>query len=664
MRFSTVIIGFIYCLLATSYSSIAGTCDVIFSHGFDDSVPTTPACTTLNIAPMGLHTVSYGDIFEYQPSITGDVNVCRKDMGHDDVEVDSETGFITWDTSSLAFGRGFTIRIKCSNYYQSSYASMVVHVDKSGSSQLRVAGIDGVSPFIRSAASNMTGGDTIVFPDGLYPVSVTADASYENALKQTNNVPTNGTSDQFSTIISQNPGGAIISGAEHDGIPKQKNAFQMSSTNYVAIVGFVVKDVKREAFTASGNNHLLVEFLGTAGAGTNGNSCSNFSEAAIGWCSKAGMRANSGTPLFQSNYDWGQNRYGIMTRSTSGSITRRSFVRLDEHKGDQPYGAFSDYCDEAHLSQDNTVFDSLAIAAPHYKNYAGLSAFPATGCENTPSDLSVTGLLAVNNDLSLSLLDSHAGINHEWDHIVSYDSQSTCTPQTGFCAFALLQADKPLNLSDSFFGLAVAFPGNQNNTNAFSNNINIGENMVLQNIINEPDVGIAPRYLPESLLYFRGQSDTFFGDVGYNQVTTTRRWPIGGEDIIALNMRSYHNPVAFKVGGGTVDINGNRGATADNESISEYLWSYIDEKIPPLVVRVKDKGSFHRIAWEHLSSHRRANVTGWKVICVSDNNNVLATLPETQLKYENTVISCNQYAVKALYADGESGTAYVEEVNL
>lgn len=82
-----------------------------------------------------------------------------------------------------------------------------------------------------------------------------------------------------------------------------------------------------------------------------------------------------------------------MTRSTTGSITRRSFVRfvrLDEHKGDQPFGGFSDYCDTAYLSQDNTIFDSLAIAAPHYKNYAGSTAFPATGCENTPSDFSVS----------------------------------------------------------------------------------------------------------------------------------------------------------------------------------------------------------------------------------------------------------------------------------
>jgi len=637
-------------------------CDTIFIHGFDSNQAGTPQCTNLSIQPMGLHTVSHGDVFSFQPVITGEINICRKDMGHDDVKVDSETGLITWDTSSLLFGRGFYIRIKCSNYLESSYASLVIHVDKSGSSQLRVAGSGGVSPYIRDAATNMTSGDTVVFPDGLYPVSVTANASYENAFKQSNNVPTDGSADQYSTIIAQSPGGVVISGAEHDGIPKQKNAIQMSSSNYVAIVGFVIKDVLRESFTSSNNNRLLVEFVGTAGAGTNGNPCSNFTEAAIGWCSKAGMRANQGTPLFQSNYDWGQNRYGIMTRSTSSSITRRSFVRLDEHKGDQPYGAFSDYCDQAHLSQDNTVFDSLAIAAPHYKNYAGLSAFPATGCENMPSDLSVTGLLAVNNDLSLSLLDSKAGVDHRWDHIVSYDSQATCTPQTNFCAFALLQADKPLNLSDSYFGLARAFPGNNNTTLAFSTEISLGSNISLENVVAETDMGQAPRYLPETLLYYRGKSDTFFGDVGYDQLTNSRRWPIGGEDIIAANMRSYHNPAAFKVGGGTVDIDGNRGASATGESISEYLWSYIDPMIPPLVVRVKDKGSYHRIAWEHLTSSRRNTVTGWKLICVSSNNSEVAILPETQLFYHNSLNNCTVYGVKTLYNTGESDIAYSEMV--
>ena len=659
MKFLYIILFFITFFQSKNIHATTNACDTIFFSSFE-SDNSVKKCNNISIQSMGFHTVQHGDVFNYQPIIFGNINVCRKDMGHDDVKVDSETGLISWDTSSLTFGRGFYIRIKCSNYQSSSYASLVVHVDKSGSSQLRVAGQNGVSQYIRSAAENMQSGDTIVFPDGLYPVSVTSDASYENALKQTSNIPSNGTTTQYSTIISQTPGGVVISGVAHDGIPKQKNAFQMSSTNYVAIVGFVVKDIKRESFTASNGNHMLVEFVGTAGAGTNGFPCSNFSEAGNGWCSMAGMRANSGTPLFQSNYDWGHNRYGIMTRSTTSSVTRRSFVRLDEHKGDQPYGGFSDYCDNAHLSQDNTIFDSLAIAAPHYKNYAGLSAFPATGCENTPSDLSVSGLLAVNNDLSLSLLDSQAGDPHVWDHIVSYDSQSTCAPQTNNCGFTLLQSDKSLNLSYSFFGEAVEFPGNAN-TPSFTNTVNFVENVVIQNVSQEIDSGQAPRYLPEDLLYYRGQSDTFFGDVNYNQLTTARRWPIAGEDIMASNMRSYHNPSAFMVGGGTVDIDGNRGATATNESISEYLWAYKDPLIPPLVVRVKDKGSFHRIAWEHLSSHRRANVTGWKVMCTS-NNSELATLAEDQLLYQYSIGDCTQYGVKALYATGVSGIAYSEEV--
>ena len=134
--------------------------------------------------------------------------------------------------------------------------------------------------------------------------------------------------------------------------------------------------------------------------------------------------------------------------------------------------------------------------------------------------------------------------------------------------------------------------------------------------------------------------------------------------IIAANMQDYHNPVAFKVGGGTVNIDGNRGATAENESISEYLWAYRDPLIPPLVVRVKDKGSYHRVAWEHLSSFRRTNVIGWKVICVSDNNALLASLAETELMYESLQTSCNSYAVKAVYNNGESAIAYIEEVIL
>ncbi|TQV87083.1 InlB B-repeat-containing protein [Aliikangiella coralliicola] len=611
----------------------------------------------LSIADMGLHEVDHGDVFQYQPQISGNVTICRKDMGHDDVKVDSETGAITWDTNGLTFGRGFHIRIKCSNYTESVYASMVVHIDMSGSSQLLVAGENGVSPYIGVAGKAMTSGDTIVFPDGVYPVSVAGDKTYENAFKRS--APTSGSANQFSTLIARSPGGAVISGTANQNIGKQKNAFELDNIAYVALVGFQIENVQRSSVTSIGTiNRLLLDFVGAAGAGTWGFPCSNFEEADAGQCSNAGMRLNDGNPVFQNSYDWGHNRYGIMTHGTSGSITRRSFVRLDEHKGDQPYGGFSNYCDSAHLSQDNTVFDSLAIAAPHYKNYAGLEAYPATGCEYDDATLKTEGLLAVNNDLSLSLMDQKAGPVHVWDHIVSYDSVGTCTPQTGYCANLLLQADKETHVFNSFFGLAESF--NQTRDAFDGNDVVLDPASVAKkDVEGESDVGDMPEYLPESLLYFRGRSDTFYGDSNYDQLTNVRRWPIGGEDIIAAKMRSYDNPEALKVGGGTIHISGNRGATANGESMSEYFWGYINPNIPPLVVRVKDKGQVNRVAWEHLSGSRRDAVTGWKVICVSSGNTLLATLGKTELVYNHSG-SCSGYAVKALYADGESGIAYTE----
>jgi len=636
----------------------SGTCN--FAMNADKTVGVNFVQQNLRITDMGTHEVSHGDTFTFQPQITGTPTICRKDLGHDDVKVDSETGSITWDTSALAFGRGFYIRIKCSNYSESAYAAMVVHVDKSGSSRLRVAGQEGVSQYIGEAARSMTSGDTIVFADGNYPVSVSRDESYENGFSRS--APTDGSSGQYSTIISRNPGGAVINGEAQNGIGKQKKAFELSTNNYVAIVGFVVKNVQRESFTTKGtNNKLLLDFIGGQGAGTWGRACSNFSEAGSGECSNAGMRINGGTGMFQHSYDWGHNRYGIMTRSTNGSITRRSFVRLDEHKGDQPYGGFSNYCDTLHLSQDNTVFDSLAIAAPHYKNYAGLEAYPATGCENDPATLESIGTLAVNNKLSLSLMDSKAGVANKWSNLVSYDSEGTVTPQAGRRALWLLQVDKETNVTNSFFGLARGFEGSSDGQ-AFGG-VTFGENVVIRDIPNTSNIGDGvPDYLPESQLYFNGRSDTFHGDSGFNSLTTARRWPIPGEDIIAKNMRAYRNTQAFRVGGGTIDINGNRGATAYGESMSEYFWAYINELIPPLVVRVKDMGSTKRIAWERHSGSRRGLVTGWKVVCTSSGNNAVATLAKEVLVVVDDS-SCNSYGVIATYASGESGIAYSETAN-
>ena len=615
----------------------------------------------LTIADMGTHTIAHGNQFTFQPSISGNHTICRKDLGHDDVKVDSETGAISWDTSNLNFGRGFYIRIKCSNATESAYGSMVVHVDKSGTSRLRIAGQDGVSPYIGVAGQAMTSGDTIVFPDGVYPVSVSGDSTYENAFKTT--APTDGTSEQFSTLIARTPGGVTISGAPQNGIGKQKNAFQLSATNYVALAGFVVRDVQRESLIATSANFLLIDFIGGAGAGTDLFPCSNFTEAREGECSKAGMRVNGGNPLYQNSYDWGHNRYGIMTRNTNGSITRRSFVRLDEHRGDQPYGGFSNYCDTLHLSQDNTVFDSLAIAAPHYKNYAGLEAYPQTGCESQSATLKTEGLLSVNNKLSLSLMDQQVGPSHVWDHIVSFDTEGTCTPQPvpKRCGNWLLQADKETTVRNSFFGKARGFEGATDISRPFDTTDVVLENtVVISDVPGETDAGSAPAYLPESLLYFRGKSDTFHGDTGFDQLTDSRRWPIAGEDIIAANMRSYNNPAALKVGGGTIALTGDRGATATGQSMSEYFWGYNGALVPPLVVRVKDKGGFNRVAWEPLMGSNRDSVTGWNVICVSSGDSVLATVAKDQLVYHDIGKTCSEYAVTALYGEDESGYAYTE----
>ncbi|NOY94343.1 MAG: hypothetical protein GXP55_24465 [Deltaproteobacteria bacterium] len=653
------------------------------------SLDAGPAATEApRIADMGLHEVAFGEVFRFTPSIAGDVVLCRKDLGHDDVRVDPATGAITWDTSGLRFGRGQYIRIVCSNYAGEDRASMIVHVDRSGTSRLRVAGRDGVSPYIGVAARSMNAGDTLVIPDGSYPVSVTRDESYENAFDRSR--PTPGSATQLSTMIAASPGGVTISGAAHDGIRQAKKAFQLRDPRYTAIVGFVVRDVLRESFTSTGGDHLLVDFLGTAGAGTNGRSCTNFSEAANGWCSNAGFRINSAQDvLVQNGYDWADNRYGIMLRSTNRSVVRRSLVRLDAYLGDQPFGAHSHYCTQNDLLQDSLALDSLATAAPHYKHFAGIAAYPATGCESVPVNLATVGFLSLNNQLHLSTADSHAASTHRWERLVVWDTEAARTPQFGRESVAVIQGDQPFTLDHSTIGLARGFAGGdprrlfagegtiRNSTLWNMPSGTLGATLESSNtfdVSGQPDQlnpTASLRYLPRpqpgspladraaNQLYYTGRLDTWYGDAGYESATTSRRWPLAGEDIIGARLASYDNPSAIAVGGGTVHVRGDRGAAAPGETLSEYIWAYLDERIPPLVVRVSREGTLKRIAWEHLRSFRRASVTGFRVWCMDAAPTPIADLPETQLLYRDAS-ACSQYAVTARYGSEESGFAYIE----
>ena len=84
-------------------------------------------------------------------------------------------------------------------------------------------------------SSGFNNADLLTLNSTAYPVSVSADESYENAFNS--NAPTSGSIDQFSTLMARNPGGAIIDGAPHDGIPKAKKSFELSNVNFVAIAG-------------------------------------------------------------------------------------------------------------------------------------------------------------------------------------------------------------------------------------------------------------------------------------------------------------------------------------------------------------------------------------------------------------------------------------------
>ncbi len=91
----------------------------------------------------------------------------------------------------------------------------------------------------------------------------------------------------------------------------------------------------------------------------------------------------------------------------------------------------------------------------------------------------------------------------------------------------------------------------------------------------------------------------------------------------------------------------------------EYIWGYEDSKIPPLVVRVKDKGVQNRVAWEHLKSFRKSNVIDWKVSCMDSGESLLASVSENHLMHEDYSGS-GSFAAKATYQDGDSGYAYIE----
>ncbi len=97
-----------------------------------------------------------------------------------------------------------------------------------------------------------------------------------------------------------------------------------------------------------------------------------------------------------------------------------------------------------------------------------------------------------------------------------------------------------------------------------------------------------------NILYKIGTSGTYYGDVGWNTVTSDALWPWPNEDRIKSEMAAYSSGTVNIIPSGTGTLSGTRGFCNGNskdgtaQTLTKYIWEYLGNRIPAEIYRSLD----------------------------------------------------------------------------
>jgi hypothetical protein len=149
-----------------------------------------------------------------------------------------------------------------------------------------------------------------------------------------------------------------------------------------------------------------------------------------------------------------------------------------------------------------------------------------------------------------------------------------------------------------------------------------------------------------------GVSGSLWGDPGYNTLTDEDLWPFPYEAQIRADMRAY-SPV-----GGP---DGKRGFCADGQTLTNYIWGYLGNAVPPLgLVAIPGDGRV-TLSWQRPADVALSTIAGFNIYRVDGGQPSLVGTVDGNATYTATVTgldlsSPNTFAMTTADAQkGESG---------
>jgi hypothetical protein len=168
-----------------------------------------------------------------------------------------------------------------------------------------------------------------------------------------------------------------------------------------------------------------------------------------------------------------------------------------------------------------------------------------------------------------------------------------------------------------------------------------------------------------------GKSGTFYGDEGFDVETNIPMWPFPMQDIFkekfsdfSYSGNTYTGGSHSRVISGVGSINGTRGFAVEGQSLTNYIWGYLGNVVPPFELTLTRYPKSALLQWEINPTISQQYITSYRIYRYSSetgDKNLIEEIGNNNLSYlvENLVDTTQyEYIVTAVAGDRESGFSY------
>ena len=178
-----------------------------------------------------------------------------------------------------------------------------------------------------------------------------------------------------------------------------------------------------------------------------------------------------------------------------------------------------------------------------------------------------------------------------------------------------------------------------------------------------------------TVMTFLGNSGTFYGEEGFDTETNIPMWPFPSQTLFKEKFAQYtytgntytgsdHNRVIS----GTGTIIGERGFAVEGQTLTNYIWGYLGNTVPPFNLSAVPGVNSVKLMWSASAANEQSTLTHYKIYqLLADEKILKAEVAATTRAYTLADLpsaTAASFAVTAVRNDGqESGYAYALTVS-